>query len=187
MYIMNFNNDLIIISIIFNDLIIIIQETGAYAELCGRVASLQSGTEVRDEKIAHLEIGSKSMAQDLVNKAAIIQHYCIAGIVILYRRYCVKNLTFCFFEFQNISPNFAVFPVFGLWVNLTVHDFPCSFPHQGRPPHPHPHGQRGAESIQQAKGSQGVCLVYLFNYFCVISSYIQQICLKYSLQKPICG
>ena len=44
-----------------------------------RVAALQTANWQRDERIAHLEQGSAAMAQDVMSKAAIIQHYCVAG------------------------------------------------------------------------------------------------------------
>ena len=49
------------------------------SELVVRVASLQTTNWQKDERIAHLEQGAAAMAQDLMAKAAIIQHYCAQG------------------------------------------------------------------------------------------------------------
>ncbi|XP_077487643.1 GRIP1-associated protein 1-like [Amblyomma americanum] len=46
-------------------------------DLVSRLAALQEEKWIMEEKINHLEVSNSSMADDLVNKTAIIQYYCM--------------------------------------------------------------------------------------------------------------
>ncbi|KAF2364834.1 hypothetical protein FHG87_004413 [Trinorchestia longiramus] len=47
------------------------------SELLARVAALQSANWQKEEQLQHLEASAAAMAQDLITKSTIIQHYCI--------------------------------------------------------------------------------------------------------------